>query len=166
MKIWRKTEQNNATCPQEIVQIGRRRNNRAPRTSAWTAEPTQDLLPSSVEGSSGTGQSQPKIIREDAVNSPGANPIQEMLIINNISCNDAMRTTFTDVKGSRRTVQRNPTNSMTGTFSRLYLKEKSWSVRSTNATRHWWTRQTAGPTQARQDQVLAKVCNLATGWEI
>ena len=36
-----------------------------------------------------------------------------------------MRTTFTDVKGSRRTVKRNPTNSMTGTFSRLYLKEKS-----------------------------------------
>ena len=91
----------------------------APGTSAWTAEPTQDLLPSSVEGSSGTGQSQPKTIREDAVNSPGANPIQEMLIINNISCNDAMRTTFTDVKGSRRTVKRNPTNSMTGTFSRL-----------------------------------------------
>ena len=60
----------------------------APGTSAWTAEPTQDLLPSSVEGSSGTGQSQPKTIREDAVNSPGANPIQEMLIINNISCND------------------------------------------------------------------------------
>jgi len=97
----------------------------APGTSAWTAEPTQDLLPSSVEGSSGTGLSQPKTSREDAVNSPGANPIQEMLIINNISCDDAMRTTFTDVKGSRRTVQRNPTNSMTGTFSRLYLKEKS-----------------------------------------
>ena len=36
-----------------------------------------------------------------------------------------MRTTFTDVRGSRRTVQHNPTNSMTGTFSRLYLKEKS-----------------------------------------
>ena len=52
----------------------------APGTSAWTAEPTQDLLPSSVEGSSGTGQSQPKTIREDAVISPGANPIQEMLI--------------------------------------------------------------------------------------
>ena len=52
----------------------------APGTSAWTAEPTQDLLPSSVEGSSGTGLSQPKTIREDAVNSPGANPIQEMLI--------------------------------------------------------------------------------------
>ena len=60
----------------------------APGTSAWTAEPTQDLLPSSVEGSSGTGQSQPKTIREDAVNSPGANPIQEMLLLINISCND------------------------------------------------------------------------------
>jgi len=90
----------------------------------------------------------------------------EMLIINNISCDDAMRTTFTDVKGSRRTVKRNPTNSMTGTFSRLYLKEKSWSVRSTNATRHWWAQQTAGLKQARKDQVLAKVRNLATGWEL
>ena len=72
------------------------------------AEPTLDLLPSSVEGSSGTGQSQPKTIREDAVNSPGANPIQEMLIINNISCDDAMKTTFVDVKDSHSTVQRNP----------------------------------------------------------
>ena len=60
----------------------------APGTSAWTAEPTQDLLPSSVEGSSGTGLSQPKTSREDAVNSPGANPIQEMLLLTNISCND------------------------------------------------------------------------------
>jgi len=31
MKKWHKIEQNNATCPQEIVQIGRRRNNRG----AW-----------------------------------------------------------------------------------------------------------------------------------
>ena len=60
----------------------------APGTFAWTAEPTQDLLPSSVEGSSGTGLSQPKTSREDAVNSPGANPIQEMLLLINISCND------------------------------------------------------------------------------
>ena len=166
MTLLHKTEPNNATCSQEIVQIGRRRNNRGARdlrldSGAHPGSPSQLCW-----GLDGTGQSQPETIREDAVNSPGANPIQEMLIINNISCNDAMRTTFTDVKGSRRTVKRNPTNSMTGTFSRLYLKEKSWSVRSTNATRHWWTRQTAGPTQARQDQVLAKVWNLATGWEL
>ena len=75
MTLQHKTELNNATCPQEIVQIGRRRNNRGARDlrldigahpgcpspallrasvaqacHARTAEPTLGLLPSSVEG--------------------------------------------------------------------------------------------------------------------
>ena len=108
MTLPHKTEPNNATCPQEIVQIGRRRNNRG----AWDLRLDSGAHPGSPSqlcwGLDGTGQSQPETIREDAVNSPGANPTQEMLIINNISCNDAMTTTFTDVKDSHRTVQSNP----------------------------------------------------------
>ena len=39
----------------------------APGTSAWTSEPTPDLLPSPVEGWRGAGLPQPDTIREDAV---------------------------------------------------------------------------------------------------
>ena len=39
----------------------------APGTFAWTSEPTPDLLPSPVEGSSSTGLAQPGEPLEDAV---------------------------------------------------------------------------------------------------
>jgi len=88
MILQHKTELNNATCPQEIVQIGRRRNNRGARdlrldSGAHPGSPSQLCW-----GLDGTGQSQPETIREDAVNSPGANPVHGMLLLINIFCND------------------------------------------------------------------------------
>ena len=60
----------------------------APGTSAWTSEPTPDLLPSPVEGWRGAGLPQPDTTREDAVTRQVPHLIQEMLLLNNILRND------------------------------------------------------------------------------
>ena len=89
-----------------------------------------------------------------------------LFLITMVKCND--NNIQWDVKDSHRAVQRSHhLNSKTGDPIETSAKGEI-SRPEAYEKPHWhrWKRQTTRPTLARHDQVLVKVCNLATRWEI